>query len=464
MKGPESVDGSVRELEVVREIAEAFLTSESPEEVYRLALERLTPVVGASFSCVFLREEETELLRVVAEYNWPAEHGAHLSEMRVKVGNGPTGRAVLENRPVEVSNVFASEELEDWWEAARELGFTSSIALPLVFESQPVGALTFYFAEQSGFHDADRDVLRLVADQLAATAERAHLIADLQRANEQLREQNVELEARFREAEEARQIRNEFLANISHELRTPLTAILGYAYLLKEGIHGPLQPDQDSAIQRIEDAGSQLITLIEGLLDLTNLRLGRLQTVPELCDAVALARAAVGSIPVPPDDVSLRTVAPSTRVPVHTDPVLVQRILQSLLSNALKFTKEGSITVEVREVTPDGGATRSYSRGPDVEWEITDTGIGIDPKDHDLIFDDFRQADGSPTRRFGGVGVGLSVARGLAHRLGGEIAVKSRLGEGASFVFRLPSSVVRAGTGAPGSQPPAVSPEPDQRE
>lgn len=439
------VDSSVRELRVVGEIAQAFLTSQSPEEVYSLALERLTAVAGASFACVFLREAETDLLRVAAEYNWPAQHADHLETMRVRVGNGPTGRAVLENALVEISDVFASDELEDWWEAARELGFRASIALPLCFESQPVGALTFYFAEQESFLEADRALLRLVADQLAATAEKAHLIDDLRSANEQLREQNVELEARYREAEEARQIKTEFLANVSHELRTPLTAILGYAYLLKEGVHGDLQEEQEGAIRRIEDAGGHLVTLIDGLLDLTNLRLGKIEAEPELCDAVALARSAVASNPALASEVEVETVSAAAKVPVHTDPVLVQRILQSLLSNAVKFAKDGSVFVRVKEVEPEDSSLRHYRRGPDVLWEVADTGIGIDLKDQELIFEDFRQADGSATRRFGGAGLGLAVARGLARRLGGDITVESKLGEGAKFTFRLPSSVVRAG-------------------
>ncbi|HUE97085.1 MAG TPA: GAF domain-containing sensor histidine kinase, partial [Longimicrobiaceae bacterium] len=333
LRTPGTAAGSVRELRIVGEIAQAFLTSESPEEVYRLALERVTPIVGASFSCVFLHEYDSDLLRIVAEYNWPAQHSHHVEEMRVRVGNGPTGRAVLENAAVEVANVFAEADLEDWWDAARELGFTSSIALPLAFESKPVGALTFYFEEQESFQEADRHLLLLVSDQLAATAEKAHLIDDLQKVNEKLVEQNVDLEIRCQEAEEARQFKNEFLANISHELRTPLTAILGYTYLLKEGIHGKLEEDQELTVERIEDAGGQLVTVIDGLLDLTNLRLGKLQTEMELCDAVALARAAIAQLRASASGIEIETVVPATRIPVHTDPIFVQRVLQSLLSN-----------------------------------------------------------------------------------------------------------------------------------
>lgn len=441
-----TTEDSVRELQVVGEIAEAFLTSESPVQVYELALERVTPLVGASFASIFLREPESELLHVVAAFNWPAEHSEHLEEMRVRIGNGPTGRAVQENALIEVSDVFATEELQDWWDAARELGFSSSIALPLASEVMPVGALTFYFREAQNFRDADRELLRLVADQLAATAEKAYLIENLQRVNDQLREQNVELEARYREAEEARRFKTEFLANVSHELRTPLTAILGYTYLLKEGVHGPLPPEQGVAIDKIDDAGVQLVSLVDSLLDLTNLRLNQLHTEMELCDAVVLAKAAMGSVPDPAEGVSVDLVAPQSRLPIHTDPVLVQRILHSLISNAVKFTEEGSVKIYVEEIDPEPSPGQHYRRGSDIIWAVRDTGIGIDPKDHDIIFEDFRQGDGSATRRFGGAGLGLAVARGLAQRLGGDITLESSPAEGSTFMFCLPSSVVRAGS------------------
>ena len=189
-----------RELQAARDIAHAFLTAPRPAEVYRLALGRVAPLVGAAFGCVFLRDRDPELLRVVAAYNWPQAYASYLSSLRVRVGNGPTGRAVEQNMLVEATDVYADRDLEDWWEGARELGFTSSVSVPLSPQSQAMGAVTFYFREPLDFDEADRNLLRLVADQLAATAEKAHLIDDLERANEQLREQNFALEARWREA------------------------------------------------------------------------------------------------------------------------------------------------------------------------------------------------------------------------------------------------------------------------
>lgn len=442
-------ESHLRELRAAHEIAHAFLTSDTPEEVYRLALERVAPLLGAAFGCVYLRESE-EVLRLVAAWNWPERFEPYLQEMRVRVGAGPTGQSVADGRIVEVVDVFADPALEDWWDAARELDFAGSVSLPITLGGRPEGALTFYFRVPERLAEADRDLLALVADQLSATAEKAHLIDDLRSANLRLREQNVELEARYREAEEARRLKSEFLANVSHELRTPLTAILGYAYLLREGIDSG---DEVAATARkIEDAGAQLVRLIDDLLDLTRLQLGRLPVKLETADAVALARAALQGCPAPAH-LAVREEAPDAAVVVRTDPVWVVRILRNLIDNAFKFTPAGSVTVRVRPASGSPWSAEARAGGEvrhEVVWEVEDTGIGIAREDLALIFDEFRQADGSATRRYGGTGMGLALSRQLARRLGGDVHVRSTPGEGSVFALRLPAFAAAPAEGGEG--------------
>jgi signal transduction histidine kinase len=434
----------MRELRIAADLAEAFLKADRPIDVYRTALDRITPLIDASFSCIFLREDGSDLLMAVASHNWPLRHAELLDEMRVRVGNGPTGRAVLEDRAVEVEDVFNSEEHADWRDSARELGFTSTIALPLTFQSAPAGAVTFYFRDPESFRSADRGLLRLVAAQMATAAERGFLLETVEDLVAKLDEQTTLLEEANLGALEARRIKNEFLANISHELRTPLTAILGYTYLLREGVSGPLTSDQDSSVRKIEEAGGQLLGVIDGMLDLTGLRLDRVEPQPQLCDARDLAKASFEKVDFG-DDLAASIELPDEPIPIHTDPVLVDRILEALLQNAVKFTDEGSIRLTVQSREPEPLPGGHYRRGNDVVWEVHDTGIGIDPDHYGVIFEDFRQADGSATRRYGGAGIGLAVARGIARRLGGDVTVRSRPGEGSTFVLTLPSSVVRAG-------------------
>jgi signal transduction histidine kinase len=458
-----------RELLAAREIARASLTADSPAEVYRLAMERITPLVGAAFSCVFLRESGEELLKVVAAHEWPKQFRDYLHELRVRVGRGPTGQAVAENRVIEVEDIFADASVEDWWEVARELGFASSTSLPLTLRGEAIGAVTFYFREPAALGAADRNLLRLAADQLSAAAEKAHLINDLRRANRRLRDQNVELALRYREAEEARRLKREFLANISHELRTPLTAVLGYTYLLREALPGELSAEQGAAVVKIETAATSLMRLIDDLLQLMHLKLGRTMVELEMCDAVELTRAAVAANPARPP-IEMRLELPSAPMPVYTDPGHVLRILGNLLSNALKFTEEGSVTVRlrllpalqlVREEEVKGGQTPPQPR---VLWEVEDTGIGIAVEEQERIFDEFRQVDGSATRKYGGTGLGLALSRGLARRLGGEITLRSVPGRGATFRLHLPASEPAAADLVPdpeaGATEPSTNPEP----
>lgn len=169
------------ELEVVQEIADAFLTSTSPLEVYRTALAGVTPLVGAEFASVFLRDpDDPELLSLACAQNWPQRSARFLGDLRIREGRGPTGQAVEKGHSIEVEDVFADDTLREWWEPARELGFVSMTSHPLSVDERVFGALSFYFRERQDFTNPARALLRIVAHQLAATAERAHLVADLQ--------------------------------------------------------------------------------------------------------------------------------------------------------------------------------------------------------------------------------------------------------------------------------------------
>lgn len=163
---------------MAREIAEARLRAASPLEVYRRALTRITPIVGADFASVFLRDpEDPRLLRLACAQNWPQTSARFLGDLRVRQGRGPTGEAVARGRSIEVEDVFGDEALEDWWEPARELGFVSMTSHPLIAEGSVFGAVSFYFRDRQRFDDDARELLAVVAHQLAATAERAQRAA-----------------------------------------------------------------------------------------------------------------------------------------------------------------------------------------------------------------------------------------------------------------------------------------------
>ncbi len=419
-------DSGLRELIAVREIVHAFLTADRPEEVFQFALDRVSPLVGASFACVYLIDGASELMRLAAVHNWPEQFAGFLGEMRVRLGFGPSGEAAAERRVIEVPDVMADPSLEDWAEVASELGFRAIVALPLQTGEGVLGAVAFYFRHAGTISAETRSLLRMVADQMAATAQKARLIEDLQRANGALVETNAELERQYVALLEARRVKDEFLANISHELRTPLTAVMGYLSLMEDGLAGPVTPEQRKTLAQVKTSSHHLLDLIGDLLELTTLKRGTVGAVTSAFDIREPLHEAITSTRGRGEGVALRVSEPESQIMMVSDRGKIAKMLVALLSNAYKFTESGDVRVSVT------------TRNDRVVYAISDTGIGIPDSMRELVFEEFRQVDGSMTRRYGGSGLGLSLAQRLAHLLGGEIYVESAAGEGATFRVELP--------------------------
>jgi signal transduction histidine kinase len=423
----------LRELGVVREIARALHAADRPEELYRFALARVCPLIGATFGAVYVVEPGSEHMRLAAWHDWPERFVRWLGDARVRLGAGPSGEAAAERRVVEVADVLADDTLPEWREVAGELGIRAIVALPLVpggalpGAQHVLGAVSFYFADPSHITDAQRSLLRVLADQLADAAEKAALIDELRRANAALVESNAELERQYVAVLEARRVKDEFLANVSHELRTPLAAVMGYVSLLMEDLSGPLTAAQRRDLTAVQGASERLLDLIDNLLELTTLKRGGLDVDVEEFDPRAPLHDALGRVTNRPPVVALRVDEPTTVLrAARTDRKKTVKILVSLLTNAFKFTASGEVraSVEVR----DGW----------VRYEVHDTGIGIPSDAQQMVFDEFRQVDGSAARRYGGSGLGLALARRLARLLGGDIDLHSQVGVGSTFIVELP--------------------------
>jgi signal transduction histidine kinase len=262
---------------------------------------------------------------------------------------------------------------------------------------------------------------------MAATAEKALLIDELRRSNAALVEANAELERQYAAVLQARRLKDEFLANVSHELRTPLTAVLGYISIMQEGISGPLTDGQRHDLTHVKRASERLLDLIESLIELTTLKRGELDVFVEEVDPRRPLREAIAGVAAPAANVKLRLDEPTTMLPmIRSDRKKIFRILVSLLGNAVKFTERGEIVASVRLANDR------------VVYRVQDSGIGIGLDAQQYVFDEFRQVDGSATRRYGGSGLGLSLAQRLAKLLGGTIDLRSTLGEGSTFTVELP--------------------------
>jgi signal transduction histidine kinase len=251
--------------------------------------------------------------------------------------------------------------------------------------------------------------------------------------NQQLQQLNRDLERARIVAEEANHMKSRFVANMSHELRTPLNGIIGLSYIVKQEIKGPLSAEQHDYLQRIYDSGEHLIKLLNDILDNAKLEAGRLdiqheavRLEPIFLEAIATAQVLIGE-----KRIGLAEEIESDLPEVYGDRMRITQVLLNLLANAAKFTEQGSITLRARCTTPD------HSCGF-VQIEVVDTGVGIAREHLALIFEEFRQADESLSRRFGGTGLGLPISRQLVEMLGGRLDVISEPGVGSTFYFTLP--------------------------
>ena len=276
---------------------------------------------------------------------------------------------------------------------------------------------------------------RLEAQQSALEQSNAELEAQtrsLELQRDELARAQGSLEQQAADLEQASRYKSEFLANMSHELRTPLNSLLIMARLLAENRAGNLSPDQVRHAETIETSGNDLLTLINDILDISKIEAGKLELQPRrirIAPVLDKLKAVFGASATA-KGLSFR-VEQAAGAPgeIETDPQRLEQVLKNFLSNAIKFTAKGEVSLGVSR-RPDGR----------IAFTVRDTGVGIPAEQQQVIFEAFRQADGTISRQYGGTGLGLSISRELARLLGGEVAVESMPGEGSAFSLVLPEA------------------------
>lgn len=264
------------------------------------------------------------------------------------------------------------------------------------------------------------DVVQEVLKVIHANAD-ASLVRIADAYDTQLRKTNAEI-AR------ASQFKSEFLAKMSHQLRTPLTAIIGFCDVLKSGMDGQLNPDQADDIGQIDRSSQILLELVNDILDLAKIEAGKIEIACQEVNIESVAEQVISTLYQAAESKALKLasdISPAAKT-VMGDPMRIREILTNLVSNAVKFTPAGSVTIRTEAV---GGMA---------EISVIDTGIGIAQDAHDRIFEEFRQANDTISRTYGGTGLGLSIARKLVELQGGRIGVESQPGKGSRFWFTLP--------------------------
>jgi len=475
--------------------------------------QRLGSVVGALY--VF---DDNGGLRRVASYGFNAE--LDLDHARIQKSDTLVGQAASENRLIRLDEVPAG-----YLRVSSGLGEglpMSGVVAPITRDGEVNGVIELGFLRP--LNDRDVDLLDGIASSVGASAEAARfrqrlqdMLAETQQLNEELQVQQEELrtaneeleeqsrvlresqaslemqqvelersnqrladqanaldqrngalneargelEARAEELQRASRYKSEFLANMSHELRTPLNSSLILAKLLADNGNGNLSAEQVKFAESIYGAGNDLLNLINDILDISKVEAGKLDVRPQDIGVSRLLDGLRGMFEPVANQKGVQfsmSVQPGAPASLFTDRQRVEQILKNLLSNAFKFTERGTVSVVV--VPRDDGG---------VAIDITDTGIGIGADQQESIFEAFRQADGTTSRRYGGTGLGLTISRDLAHLLGGTLTVRSTLGEGSTFTLTLPASyqapLLASPSGASsaspttgGSQAPAPAP------
>ena len=251
----------------------------------------------------------------------------------------------------------------------------------------------------------------------------------LDHQNRILRESQIEVERKSRDIQEANQYKSEFLANMSHELRTPLNSTLILSKLLKDNPKGNLSEEQVEFAETIYSAGNDLLALINDILDLSKVEAGKLDIYNDTFSIDKLLKGLKNIFQplVKTKNLELFIESDLTQDILHTDRQRLEQILKNLISNAIKFTSKGSVTIRV-----------TSPRAQELAFSIIDTGIGISQDKVEYIFEAFRQADGTTNRKYGGTGLGLTISRNLAKLLGGTLSVQSSQGSGSTFTLTMP--------------------------
>jgi signal transduction histidine kinase/CheY-like chemotaxis protein len=297
-------------------------------------------------------------------------------------------------------------------------GFKSYIGIPLESKGRILGTICAFGIKESTNTDINLTMMRSIGQQVGVAVENAQLFEEQRSTAERLRELDI--------------LKSQFLANMSHELRTPLNSIIGFSRVILKGIDGPITDLQQQDLTAIYNSGQHLLNMINDILDLSKIEAGKMEISFEpviLGDLIkSVMSTAVGLVKDKP--IELFQIIPEDLPKVRADPTRVRQILLNLLSNAAKFTDEGSITIKVQQQTQVNGEE-------EVLVYVCDTGQGIAPQDQARLFQPFTQVDASPTRRTGGSGLGLSICKALVEMQGGRIGLESEVGEGSTFFFSL---------------------------
>jgi signal transduction histidine kinase len=423
---------SVEELRALGEVSQAVNSTLDAETVLSTIVAKAVQLSGTEAGAIYVFDELQREFRLHATYGMNRELIDALTQRHIGLDDPNVREALAQTEPIQVADL-TEEAPSDLNEITLRAGFRARLVAPLQAGEDVVGILVVRRKAPGSFPQNTVDLIKTFAAQSALAIHNARLFR--------------EIEDKSRQLEEASQHKSQFLANMSHELRTPLNAIIGVSEMLREDAEA-LKQDTEP-LDRVLGAARHLLALINDILDLSKIEAGRMELNLE---TFALA---------PLIDSVVKTIEPlaaknGNQVAFHCDPAIgmvradqmrLRQTLLNLMSNANKFTENGTVTIAAHQGQENG---RDW-----VTLSVADTGIGMTPEQMDKLFQDFSQASSKTASKYGGTGLGLVISRRFCQMMGGDITVESEPGKGSVFTVRLPG-------GVPNNKDATVAPTPAQ--
>ena len=403
----ESLEQQTATSEILRVIASS---PTDIQPVLNTVIENAVKLAGATQG--HIRQYDGEFLQMVANYGETPEQIAILRATPIRpIPETRSGSAFIERKPVQVLDAQAGAHESN---PAVLTGARTLLAVPLLREGAPIGNITIWRSFVEPFTEKQIELVQTFANQAVIAIENVRLFKEIQDKNQQL--------------EAANRHKSQFLANVSHELRTPLNSIIGFTRIVLRRTGTQIADLQKENLQKVLISSEHLLNLINGLLDLSKIEAGRMEVYAEtfhLSDVVRMATSTVEPM-LKDGRVRLVTEIAPDIPPLKTDREKLKQAVLNLLSNAAKFTEKGEIKVA------------AWRENGNVKLMVSDSGIGMKREALDYIFEEFRQADMSSTRRYGGTGLGLAIVKKFINLMGGEIGVESEAGKGSKFTITIP--------------------------
>jgi signal transduction histidine kinase len=414
------LERSVEELTALSEVSQSVSSTLDLEKVLNNIVRQAVKLSKTDAGTIYEYYEDEEIFIPMINFGVDDTLVSMMKEAKFGVGDGTVlGMAGETRSAVQVPDL--AEIKDDRVASVRQAGFVSVLAVPLLRKDKLVGSLVVRRKRRGEFPSETVDLIQTFAAQSAIALHNAQLFQ--------------ELEVKSRELSKADKHKSEFLASMSHELRTPLNAILGYTELILDDIYGEVPAKIREVIGRLEKNGSHLLRLINDVLDISKIEAGQLELSLEEYALEETIHTVVTSLEPLATEKALTL---TTNIPPHLphgrgDPQRIAQVLVNLIGNAIKFTEQGTVAVDI--ATADGRFV----------VKVTDTGPGLSEMEKDYIFSEFYQADRQGQRSKGGSGLGLSIAKRIVHLHGGAIWVESVQGKGSTFIFTLPIRVEQQG-------------------